>query len=140
MKMEITREDVWVATMKDQPGSLAGKLATLSEAGANLEFIIARRSPDKPGTGVVFITPLKGAPQLKAAKSAGFKKSKSLHSLRLLTADKPGLGTLITQALAENGINLRGFSGAALGKKAVFHLAFDTTAAATKAVRVLKKM
>ena len=140
MKMEITREDVWVATMKDQPGSLAGKLATLSEAGANLEFIIARRSPDKPGTGVVFITPLKGAPQLKAAKSAGFKKSKSLHSLRLLTADKPGLGTLITQALAENGINLRGFSGAAIGKKTVFHLAFDTTAAATKAVRVLKKM
>ena len=139
MKLEITREDVWAAGMKDQPGNLAQKLSALSEAGANLEFVIARRSPDKPGTGVVFVTPLKGAKQLKAAKGAGFKKSKSMHSLRILTADKPGVGTQITQCLAQAGINLHGFSGAAIGKKAVFNIAFDSTATANKPKRCLLK-
>ena len=34
---------------------MAGKLALLAQAGANLEYIYTRRQPDKPGTGVLFI-------------------------------------------------------------------------------------
>ena len=57
MKLEVTRVEVWIASMKDTPGALAAKLAPLSQAGADLEFVFARRSPEKPGTGVVrFIT------------------------------------------------------------------------------------
>ena len=42
-------EVVWAASMQDTPGSLANKLAALAEAGADLGFIVARRSPEKPG-------------------------------------------------------------------------------------------
>jgi len=54
--------------------------------------------------------------------------------------DKPGLGAKMTQALAEKGINLRGLSAAAIGKRFVAHIAVDKAADATKAVRVLKKL
>jgi hypothetical protein len=129
---------VWAASIDDRPGGLAEKLVALAEAGAQLEFVIARRAPDKPGTGVVFLTPLKGAAQTRAAKKAGFGRTESLHSLRVEGPDKPGLGAKMTQALAGAGINLRGLSAAAIGKRCVVHLAFDSAADANKAARLLK--
>ncbi len=140
MKMKITDVDVWVAGIKDRPGGLASKLADLTRAGANLEFLIARRESSIPGSGVVFVTPLKGSAQIKAAKQAGFAKSKSLHSLRVVCADRKGLGAGLTRALAKEGVNLRGMSAAALGKQCVIHLAFDKAADARKAKAVLRKM
>ena len=140
MAMKVTRGDVWVAGMTDRPGALAAKLRALADAGAQLEFVIARRAPDKPGTGVVFLTPLKGAAQLKAAKRAGLRKSKSLHSVRVEGRDKPGLGAALTQALADKGVNLRGLSAGVIGKRFVMNLALDSSADAGKAMRVLKSM
>jgi len=45
----------------------------------------------------------------------------------------------MTEALAGAGINLRGISAAALGRRAVSYFAFDSTADADNAMRVLKK-
>ncbi len=140
MKWDFAREDVWSAGMEDRPGMLAGKLDALSEAGVNLEFVIARRAHDKPGTSVVFVTPIKGAKQVKAARAAGFGKTTSLHSIRIIAPDQPGLGACLTKQVAEAGINLRGFSGAAIGKQAVFHLAFESQDDAAKGLRSLKKI
>jgi predicted amino acid-binding ACT domain protein len=89
---------------------------------------------------VVFVTPLKGAKQIKAAEAAGFQKTDSLHTLRVEGADKPGVGLKLTQALAQAGINLRGLSAAALGKRYVSYLALDTAADAAKAAAALKKL
>jgi hypothetical protein len=140
MALKVTRADVWATSIQDQPGGLAGKLAALAKAGAQLEFVIARRAPEKPGTGVVFLTPLKGAAQLKAAKQAGFAKTQSLHSLRIEGRDQPGLGARMTQVLAEAGINVRGLSAAAIGPRCVMHLALDSTPDAAKATRLLKRL
>ena len=140
MALNVTRADVWAASIEDRPGGLAEKLAALAEAGAQLEFVIARRASERPGTGVVFLTPLKGAAQIRAAKKAGFEKTKSLHSLRVEGPDQPGLGAKMTQALAQAGINLRGLSAAAIGPRCVVHLALDSTADATKAARLLKRL
>ena len=138
MALQVSRVDVWVASIKDRPGGLAEKLSAVSAAGANLEFVIARRAADKPGTGVVFVTPIKGAAQARAARKVGFAKTKSLHSVRAEGPDKAGMGAKITEALAAKGINLRGLSAAAIGRKFVAHLALDTSADATKAARVLR--
>jgi len=83
---------------------------------------------------------LKGAKQIKAAEAAGFQKTESLHSLRVEGSDKAGMGAKLTRALAEAGINLRGLSAAALGKRYVTHLALDTAQDAAKAAAVLKKL
>ncbi|MGO8931050.1 MAG: ACT domain-containing protein [Limisphaerales bacterium] len=140
MKLKVSRTDTWAAAIDDRPGGLADKLDALAAAGANLELIIARRAPEQRGSGVVFVTPLKGAKQIKAAGAAGFQKTHSLHTVRIQGADKPGTGAKLTRALAEAGINLRGFSAAALGKQYITHLALDTAADASKAAAALKKL
>ncbi len=139
MAYEITNVDVWVATIVDRPGGLAEKLAALADAGANLEFTISRRAPEKPGKGVVFVAPLRGAAQARAAKKTGFSKAKSLRSLRLEGPNRPGLAAKLTQHVADAGINLRGFSAASLGRRCLFYFAFDNSADANRVARSLKK-
>ena len=138
--MKAQRVDTWAAAIKDKPGTLAAKFKALSAAGANLEFVIARRSPEKRGAGVVFITPIKGPKQTRAAGAAGFKKTKSLHTVRLEGVNKRGQGARLTQALADKGLNLRGLSAAAIGNKFVCHIAVDTDADANKVARILSKL
>ena len=134
MAMQITRMDVWAGTMQDKPGALAKKLTALRKAGANLKFVLARRS--KPRRGVLFVAPLKAA----AAKKAGLKKSPRLAAVRVAGPDRRGLGAKMAEALAEAGINIRGLSADVIGRRFVAHLAFDSAAEANKAVRTLKKM
>ena len=139
MAYAINKVDVWAGEIADRPGGLAGTLEGLQDAGVNLEFLVARRAPDKPGTGVVFVTPVKGAKQKSAAGAAGLQTTDSLHSVRVEGPDRPGLGSKMTRALAEAGINLRGISAAAMGRRAITYFAFDSAADANNAIRVLRK-
>ncbi|MBI3001061.1 MAG: ACT domain-containing protein [Deltaproteobacteria bacterium] len=139
MAYSIRKVDVWAAEIEDRPGGLAEKLEALARAGASLEFIISRRAPDKPGKGVVFLTPVRGAKQTRAAIDAGLGTTDSLHSLRVEGPDRPGLGTKMTRALADAGINLRGLSAAALGRKSVSYFAFDSADDAANAIKLLRK-
>ena len=139
MAYSVKKVEVWAGEIADRPGGLAEKIQSLSNAGANLEFIIARRAADKPGTGVVFVTPIKGAKQKSAAQGTGLASTDSLHSVRVEGPDKAGLGAKMTQAISEAGINLRGLSAAALGRRAVSYLAFDSAADADSAVSILRK-
>ena len=96
MAYSVKKVDVWAGEIADRPGGLAEKIQSLSTAGANLEFLIARRAADKPGTGVVFVTPIKGAKQKSAAQGTGFATTDSLHSVRVEGPDKAGLGALLS--------------------------------------------
>ena len=139
MKVIAEHEEVWVASMEDKPGMLANKLAALAEAGADLDFVIARRSPEKPGTGVVFVTPLRGDREIEAATEEGFSVSSHLHSVRVEGPNEPGIAAKVTRKVSEAGLNLRGFSGAVIGTQFILHLAFETAAAAQQAIAVLKR-
>ncbi|MEX0885662.1 MAG: ACT domain-containing protein [Phycisphaeraceae bacterium] len=140
MGMTSARVPVWAATIDDRPGGLAEKLDALSAAGANLEFIISRRDADNPGKGVLFVTPIEGDAVEHAAKAAGFAPTTSLHSVRVMGGDRPGLGAQITWLLADAGLNLRGLSAAAIGDQSVVYLAFDSTADASQAIKLLAKI
>ena len=137
MNVIAEHEEVWVASMEDKPGALGVKLAALADAGADLGFIIARRSPEKPGTGVVFVTPLRGDRETEAAAEEGFSVSSHMHSVRVEGRNEPGIAAKVTQRIGQAGLNLRGFSGAVIGTQYVMHLAFETTEAAQKAIAVL---
>ena len=136
--MKVKRVDTWAAAIKDKPGALAAKLKALSAAGVNLEFVIARRAPEKHGTGVVFVTPIKSPKQCRAAGAVGFKKTRSLHTVRVEGINKRGQGARLSQVLADKSLNLRGLSAAAIRNKFVCHIAVDTEADANKAVRILR--
>ena len=140
MALEITQVEVWAATIEDRPGGLDEKLDPLAKAGANLEFVIARRTPDKPGEGVVFVTPIEGDAAVEAATAAGFAIAGSLRSLRVEAPDEAGLGARITGALASAGINMSGISAAAIGDRCVCYLAFDSPEDFAKAEDALKSL
>jgi len=140
MSLTITKVDVWVAQIEDKPGSLAKLLGALAGAGANLECVIARRDHSKTGKGVVFLTPVKGANVRKAAKAENLAPGEKLATLKVEGNDAPGLGSQITSAIADAGINLRGVSGTVIGRKFVVYFGFDGDADATKAARALKAL
>ena len=139
MDLLVEGVDVWVASMDDRPGALAEVLAALREAGADLQFIIARRSPEAPGKGVVFVTPLQGDREIRAAADAGFNVTRKLHSVRIMGRDRPGIAAELTQKLADAGVNLRGFSASVIGTQFVAYAAVDSQSDASKVVAILEK-
>ncbi len=139
MALKVTKVDVRVATIEDRPGGAAEKLDALAKGGANLEMLFARRT-DEPGKGVMFVTPVKGAKATKSAQEAGFNKPEHIHSVRIEGGDKPGLGARIARALGDAGVNFRGISAIAFGRKFVSYVALDSAEDAAKAVSVLKKL
>ncbi|MFH1746686.1 MAG: amino acid-binding protein [Planctomycetota bacterium] len=137
MAYQITKENVWVVEIEDRAGAVAEKMEALSRVGVNLEFMIARRAPDKPGTGVLFMAPFRGEDSVRAALNAGLSQWTSASTLRVEGPDRSGLGALVTWTVANEGISMRGVSGAKLGERVVFYLAFDSTADAEKASEAL---
>ena len=140
MSLDIQKTSVWAASIEDRPAGLAEKLVALNGSGAHLEFILARRAPEMPGHGVVFVAPLKGPKQTRAADKAGFFRTEALHALRVEGKDKAGTGRQLTEVLGVAGLNLRGFSAATIGKKFVAYLAFDDEDESKLAAKILRKL
>ena len=139
MDLLVERADVWAATIQDKPGGLAELLAALRDAGADLQFIVARRAPEEPGKGVVFVTPLQSDREIRAAAQVGFNVTRHLHCVRVMGPDQPGVAAGLAQKLAAAEINLRGFSASVIGTQFVAYVAVDSQDDASKAMEVLAK-
>src|SRR5438046_23784 len=124
MPLKVSAQIVWAGDIPDAPGGLAEKLGALAESGANLEFVIARRRPEEPGKGVVFVSPVQGKRAEDAATSSGLRKAIDVPTLRIEGPDEPGIGERMLRAIAELGINLRGVSAAAIGGNFVTYIGF----------------
>ncbi len=137
MDFRLNRIQVWSAEIPDQAGGAARVLEPLAEAGANLEFIWSRRAPERPGKGIIFVAPITGPAQTRAAQAAGLHKADDLVLLRIDGADRPGVGHFLAACLAKAGINLRGMSMSALGGHFVAFVACDNTEDTARAVQAL---
>jgi predicted amino acid-binding ACT domain protein len=140
MALKVTKTHVWAAEIEDQPGGLAKVLGPIGEAGANLACVIARRKPDKPGTGVVFVTPLAGKRVLAAAEKAGFHTAGRVVTLKVEGDDRPGLGARLARAIGDAGVSMRGLSAAVIGARFVCYIAFDSESEAAKAAAAIKAL
>jgi len=138
MAFKIEKVDVWSGTIRDEAGGLAAAIGPLVAASADFSFLIARRQPDRPGSGIVFLGGLRGAKQAKAAQSAGLSRPTDVSCLRVEAPDKPGLVQQILTKLSAAGINLRGVSASAIGKRCVVLLAFETAADRDTAARHIR--
>ena len=139
MELSVERVDVWAATIDDKPGGLAKVLGVLRNAGVNLQFVVARRTPEASGKGVVFVAPIQEDSAIRAATQAGFSVTPSLHSIRVMGLDQLGIIAQLTQMLADGGINLRGVSAAVLGTQFIAWLALDSLSDAEKAIDILQR-
>jgi hypothetical protein len=137
MGFKLDRVHVWSGEVADRAGGVAGKLATLAQGGANLEFILTRRQPDRPGTGVLYVAPVTGPTQVRAARAAGLIETQSPVVLRVEGDNEAGLAHRLTQQWALAGISMEGLSMAVLGPKFVGFAAFDSVTDANKAAQIL---
>jgi hypothetical protein len=140
MTLKATKAEVWAVAIDDRAGGVADRLEALAGAGANFEMVFARRTPENPGKGMLFATPIKGTKATRAAREAGMGAPGSIYSVRIEGADRPGLGAKITRALGDAGVSFRGISAIAIGRKFVSYLACDSAADQSKAIAVLKKV
>ena len=127
MDLIVEHVDVWAAGLQDKPGELAGVLSGL-------------RAAETPGKGVVFVTPLQGDMEIAAAAQLGFNVTQTLHSVRIMGPNQPGIGAQLTRKLADAGINLRGFSASVIGPQFIAYAAVDSRADAEKAMGILKSL
>ena len=131
------RVNLWSAEVPDQAGGAASKLAFLAQAGANLEYVFTKRLPDKPGCGVLYVAPVTGPVQVRAAKSAGLSEASYPVIRRIEGDNEAGLAHRLTQQWAIAGISFQGLMMAVLGNKFVGYAAFDSVADANKAAQIL---
>ena len=137
MSFRLDRVHVWSGEVADQAGGVASKLALLAQAGANLEFIYTRRQPDRPGTGVLYVAPITGALQVRAARSAGLAETHSPVVLRVEGDNQAGLGHRLTQQWALAGLSLQGLMMSVIGNKFVGYACFDNVADSNRAAAIL---
>lgn len=140
MTLKVSKAELWSVTIDDRAGGAADKLEPLSKVGANFEFVFARRTPEQPGMGVLFVTPMKGAKVVQAARAAGFGKSTTLHSVRIEGTDKPGVTAMVMRSLASAGISFRALSAIAIGRKFVNYVALDSAEDAARAAALVRKL
>lgn len=138
MAYEIKKVDVWSVEIMDQPGGLSSVLKPLVEAGANLNFLLARRTSS--GKGIAFLSPIEGGAIIKKAKLLGFQKNKDIAVLKISGPDKAGLGLLVLNTLSSAGINIRGVSATSIGKNCNIWISFDNSKDANKASKLIQKI
>lgn len=135
----VERVSVWSASLMDKPGGLSNILKCLDEAGVDLDFIIARRAPEDPGSGIVFVSPLRGDREVRAASTLGFAISGSIAAVRVEGENEPGAAARLTDMIAEAEINMRGFSGAVVGGRHITYIGFDSPGDANKAASIIRE-
>ena len=140
MSQKVSKLKIWSADLDDQPGSVSEKLDALAAAGANLEFVFARRRPESPGKGLIYVSPIKGKKQTDAARAAYFTETSELAVLKVEGSNRPGLAHRMTEAVAKAGINLRGLTATVFGSKYVAFLAFDTYNDAERGFKEIRKV
>jgi hypothetical protein len=139
MGLFVEHVDVWAAPIPDRPGGLSEVLRALHDVEADLQCIIARRAPELSGKGVVFVTPLQGDREIAAAAQIGFNVSHKVHSIRVMGRDRPGIAADVSRMIADDGVNLRGFTASVSGTQFTAYLALDSREDADRTYRALTK-
>src|SRR5437762_2336159 len=137
MGFKLERLHIWSGEIADEAGGMASKLAPLAQAGANLEYISTRRRPERPGTGVLFVAPVTGPAQVRAARQAGLVEAHDPVVMRVEGDNEAGLAYRLTQQWALAGINLQGLAMSVLGNRLIRFAVFDTVAGANRAAQIL---
>jgi hypothetical protein len=140
MGFKLDRVHLWSGEVPDKAGGVASKLASLAQAGANLEFVLTRRAGDRPGTGILYVAPVTGPIQVRAAKAAGLSETHDPVLLRVEGDNQAGLAHKVTQQWAVAGISLQGLTMCVLGDKFVGYAAFDSVIDSNRAAAILSDL
>jgi hypothetical protein len=113
-------------------------IAGLREAGADLDFVVARRAVEKAWHGGCVCGTAAWRTGGRGCRGPGFNVANDLHAVRVEDKNRPGIAAELTQKLADAGINLRGLSSAVIEPRFMLYIGLDTAADAARAYAVLR--
>lgn len=138
MAVSVKKITLWRSEVANRPGTLAGALAPLAEARADLRVVMSYRFPGDESRAAIELYPVTGKRAQAAARRAGLSES-GIPTLLVEGDDRPGTGAAISRAVAEAGINLAFFVAQVLGRRYAAVIGFDSEADARKAVPLIKR-
>lgn len=138
MAVSVKKIVLWRREVANRPGGLAGPLAALAQAGANLKVVMAYRFPGDESRGAVELYPITGRKAQAAARSAGLSES-GIPTVLVEGDDRPGTGAAIARAIAEAGINLAFFVAQVLGRRYAAVIGFDSEADSKRAAPLIRR-
>jgi hypothetical protein len=94
MAVTVKKAILWRREVDNQPGMLANTLQTLSEAGADLQVVMAYRYPGTENKAAIELHPISGKKSVAAAQTAGLAPS-CISTLLVEGDNRPGLGHAI---------------------------------------------
>jgi hypothetical protein len=124
--------------LQNRAGSLAESLKPFAEAKVNLQVIMGYvYEKDRKRAEVEVFGP-SSRTSSSAATKGGFESTRRIHCLIVQGDDRPGLGYDIARALGSSRINMSFAMMQAIGRRYSGVFGFETGAAATRAVKVIK--
>ena len=138
MALTVKKIALWRKEVNNRAGILAGALAPLAHAGANIHVVLAYRYPGRESKGAIELYPVTGKKSATAAKEAGFSVS-HIPALLVEGDNRVGLGYTTAQAIADAGISLDFLVAQVLGKKYSAVFGFESDADATKCTAIIRK-
>jgi hypothetical protein len=129
---------LWRKEVENGAGILAGALAPLAHAGANIHVVMAYRYPGHEFKGAIELYPVTGKKSATAAKEAGFSAS-DIPALLVEGDNRAGLGYATAQAIADAGISLDFLMAQVVGKKYSAVFGFESDADAAKCAAIIRK-
>ncbi len=138
MALTIKKIVLWRKEVENRAGILAGALAPLAHAGADIHVVMAYRHPGQKSKGAIELYPVTGKKSSTAAKEAGFGAS-DIPALLIEGDNRPGLGYATAQAIADAGISLDFLVAQVVGKKYSAVFGFESDADAAKCAAIIRK-
>jgi hypothetical protein len=139
MALSVKKAALWRRELENRPGSLAQSLEHFAKKGVNLQILSGYSYQSRAG-GAVEVFPITEAKAEEAAKSAGFSKAENNPCLIIEGDDRPGVVYEMTQAIANDGINLQFLQSQGFGNKYVAILGFFSDHDCDRASALLEKV
>jgi hypothetical protein len=138
MAVIVKKAILWRSEVDNSPGMLAKILQPLSEAGADLQVVMAYRYPGGENKAAIELHPVSGKKSVAAAQSAGLAPS-SISTLLVEGDNRPGLGHAIAKAIGDAGINVSFVMAQVVGRRYSALFGFENEADASKAATLIKR-
>jgi predicted amino acid-binding ACT domain protein len=137
MAVTVKNATIWIRKGPDRAGLTAEVLEPLAGAGANLNCVMSYCVPGQADSAAVEVFPIRGRKAEVAARGAGFEPS-STRCLQVEGDDRPGLGAVLSRAVAEAGVSMNFLVAQTIGRKFSAMIGFGTDAEAVAAANAIK--
>lgn len=138
MPLKVKRITLWRKELENRAGTLADTLEPVAKAGGDLQVVMGYCYPGDRARAAVELFPIANKKATAAAQGAGLAAT-GIAALHVEGDNRSGVGSAITRALADAGVNLDFLVAQVVGRKFSAVFGFENVADADKASAIVKK-